>query len=41
MSEREEAQKRSYKKAVKAHEIAKTACEASETYGGALALLQP
>lgn len=40
MRNSEETQKRLRENAIKAHEIAKMACNESETYGGALALLQ-
>lgn len=40
MEGNKEINKRLYENAIKAHEIAKAACEASETYVGALALLQ-
>ncbi len=40
MSNSKEIQKNLRKNTTKAHEIAKMACNESETYGGALALLQ-
>lgn len=40
MSNSEETQKRLHERAIKAHEIAKMACDGSKTYGGALELLQ-